>query len=49
MGYQKKFVSTPAMKWDRDNEEKACRKYIQEREAAGEKMLVRETGLPCAL
>ena len=45
MGYQKKFVSTPAMKWGRDNEEKARRKYIQEREAVGEKMSVRETGL----
>ena len=45
MGYQEKFVSTPAMKWGRDNEEKARRKYIQEREAVGEKMSVRETGL----
>ena len=45
MGYQKKFVSTPAMKWGRDNEEKTHKMYIQERETAGEKMSVRETGL----
>ena len=44
MGYQKKCFSTPAMKWGRDNEEKAHKMYIQEREAVGEKMSVWETG-----
>ena len=32
------------MKWGRDNEEKAHKMYIQEREAVGEKMSVWETG-----
>ena len=45
MGYQKKSFSTPAMKWGKDNEEEARKMYIWEREAVGENMSVRETGL----
>ena len=45
MGYKREIVCTAAMKWGKDNEDRAWQMYIQDRAEAGEIMSVWETGL----
>ena len=45
MGYKGKIVCTAAMKWGKNNEDRARQMYIKDRADSGEIMSVRETGL----
>ncbi len=45
VGYKRKIVCTAAMKWGKDNEDRARQMYIKDRADSGEIMSVRETWL----